>query len=164
MTTYELWNLIITGLGFAGTVLAVLVAYGQLKRMAQSVDIAVKANAISTVNTVLSIEQMIFENRVRLSEASIAVSEMNARADRGDHIVPADVEIATLRFNEARESYLNAFDRLCACLLRGSIPEDDYRKDYRGGLTELVQQHRELLGVDTRFRNIIKLYDKWADQ
>lgn len=43
-----------------------------------------------------------------------------------------------LVFNEARENYLNSMDRLCACILRGQFPEEEYRKDYRNWVNEIM--------------------------
>jgi hypothetical protein len=151
-----------------GTVVAIgllIVAVYQLRRAAQAVERATEANQLSTLNTVLSLDATISERRIRLSEASVAISEL-ARKAKDDPTPPKEGEfkVAQLRFEEARESYLNAMDRLCACILRGFLPEDDCRRDYRGGINDTVQGHKDLLGPGTRYRNILKVHEKWADE
>lgn len=173
--TYNLWSFIISSLGVVAAGFAAVVYYGQLKKMAESarisreqlesmarsVEEAVKANSLATLSAVLTLESAIAENRARLSAAAAEVGRLKADDDEQKR------KTAALVFNEARENYLNSMDRLCACILRGQFPEEEYRKDYRNWVFEIMSHdnYKDLIHrMDTRYRNIVKLYERWQDQ
>ena len=67
------------------------------------------------------------------------------------------------QFNEAKESYFNSLDRLCFCVIRNAFSEDDLRSDYRDVLKDAINTSPEQFGPGSPYRNILKLYDRWAD-
>ncbi|PFQ80868.1 hypothetical protein [Priestia megaterium] len=160
MTTYETISIIISAIGVAAAIIAAYVYFAQLKKMTSSVEAAIAANSIATLNAVLTLEKSITDNRIRFSDAAVTVTKLR----------PEDSEkhknATILAFKEARENYLNSMDRFCACILRGQFPEIDYRKDYRNAVNDIIthENYKELMGTGTRYRNIVKIYDKWADE
>lgn len=160
MTTYETISLIISAIGVVAAIIAAIVYFAQLKKMTSSVETAVAANSIATLNTVITLEKSITDNRIRFSDAAVAASKLKPEDDEKHR------NATILAFDEARENYLNSMDRFCACILREQFPETDYRKDYRNAVNEIVTHanYKELMGTGTRYRNIVKLYDKWADE
>ena len=160
MTLYETISIGISGTGVIAAIIAAIVYYAQLKKMNESVKTAADANSIATLNAVINLEKTITDNRNRLSQTAAEVSKLSSDTDTQHK------QTVILVFNEARENYLNSMDRLCACIIRGQIPEVDYRKDYINAINEIVthKNYNELMGVGTRYRNIVKLYEKWADE
>ena len=105
--------------------------------------------------------------RTRLGEASIHVSQLEANSNLFDiskRPTEEEVKIGALMYNEACENYLNTIDRLCSVILKEIIPPIDAKKDYRQMIIDTVCVHNNYLGTGTRFRNIIKVHDRWADE
>ena len=160
MTNYETISLIIAAGGVIAAIIAAFVYFAQLKKMTSSVEAAKKSNSIATLNAVISLENTIINSRIRFSEAAINASKLNKDDDEKHR------NATILAFEEARETYLNAMDRFCSCILKGDFPEIEYRKDYRHAVNKIVthSNYKDLMGTGTRYRNILKLYEKWADE
>ncbi|KON88016.1 hypothetical protein AF332_15100 [Sporosarcina globispora] len=162
MSQYEFLSLLI---GIAGVLVAgiaasiyyiqlrkmassILIAQQQLKSMAQSVEQAARANSL----TVLTLEEATRRSREKLADISTKVESYK------------DVELAKKAINEAIENYLNSLDRLCACIRRGHVPEDEYRKDYRDVIKQTIKNYKSYFGPGTSFTNILKLNEKWSEE
>ncbi len=135
--------------------------FGQLREMKNSLRVGVEANKTSNLMAVLALEEGLARSRAELSdaarEAALIADEESEAADE-----TTGLKLAKLRYDEKKEQYLNAADRLCACIIRGYVDEETYRQDYRPAIAEIVSQHRDRLGPDTRHRNILKVNDAWA--
>ena len=158
---------------------AFFVARGQLTQLVRQVEagnqavnavseqikLAVDANRISRLESLLTMESNIVERRLELGEAGIKLAELGAKekAGTGADLKP-EFAIAQLRYNEAAELYLNALDRLCFCLLKGHLDQEELRADYRNAINTTVKDFREKLGPGTPHRNLIKVYESWADK
>lgn len=156
MSLFEALSVIISFLGFGGTVTAIFVAHGQLKKMATSADASTTANKIATLATVLQIEDIISQ-RLREIENQAAVIEAHESGWTLEQ-----KKAAKANYEGAVQHYLNAMDRLCACFLRGMLPEEDYRRDYQEQLPRTIETYERYLGgANDRFNNIRLLRDKW---
>lgn len=174
MNAYEIYSLILSGTGVLVAGLAAYFYYGQLKKMAlsakiaedqltsmaQSVDEAVKANSLSTLNTVLTLEENVRRGRERLASATNEVNKLSANQN------PSKVEVDFVgkSLNEAIENYLSSLDRLCACIRRNYVPEDEYRRDYREGIKTTIRNYASHFGPGNPYINIVKLNDKWSEE
>jgi hypothetical protein len=162
MTQYELWSVGLTIIGIFGGLITAFFAYQQLRRMAQAVESAVAANKLSTLANVLQLEDSIHQRRGTVIERSEHIKQLTLQKE----INKDAVDSAKKMLDESIESYLNAVDRLCASLIRNLIPQDEYRKDYRPLIHEIMssQNYKSFLGTGTPYRNIIKIHDEWAEQ
>ena len=101
-----------------------------------------------------------------LMEEQVCHTTLAAGPKNGVHFKVQDgvaLKFAQLRYDERKEQYLNAADRLCACIVRGEVDENQYRQDYRPWIGEIVKQHADKLGPDTRHRNIMKIHNAWSE-
>jgi hypothetical protein len=106
---------------------------------------------------VLTLEDSIARARRDFTESIAALAAANSNPGG------SDLKLVELTMRERLEQYLNCFDRLCAFVRRGHINEAVYRKDYRDTVIELVANHPNLFGANTRHRNILFVHDAWKD-
>lgn len=157
----ETYNLVTVYIYSASALIAFCmlgVAIYQIRKLASQIEIAVKSNSISQLNALLSLEQQIAERRLELSKAGIAVSELKNCTDN------EKIDSASLRFNEAKQMYLNGLDRLCFCVIKSLLPDEDMRLEYRDTIKRAVDDFKDDFNTGTPYRNIKKVYEKWADQ
>ena len=159
MTLYEKCNLALYGLSALVALGMLGVALHQLRELVRQVKAAVVANSIARLNALLSLEEAIAERRLRLSEAGISLAEIA----KSGGATRDDVTVAQLRLDEAIQMYLNALDRLCFCLLRGLLEEEELRAEYREVINAAVKDFAGKFNTGTEYRNVKKVYEKWAD-
>ncbi len=75
----------------------------------------------------------------------------------------ASVDSLRERFNEAKESYLNAFERLAALVLGCYFPEDEMRRDYHEALRQIIKEFPTDFAAGTPYRKMLKLHERWQD-
>lgn len=156
--TYNMVTVVIYSISALVAFLMLGIAMWQLNKLTMQVEAAVKSNSISQLNALLSLEQQIGERRLELSSAGIAVSELKNSNDQ------EKIDASALRFNEAKQMYLNGLDRLCFCVLKSLLSDEDMRLEYRDTIKSAVTDFKEDFGMGTPYRNIKKVYEKWADQ
>lgn len=159
MTVGEQIALAGTAATFAGvlvSVIGVVVVYRQLGRMAEANRTMAEANKLANAMAVVAIEEALRSARAEVAAASLAVL---AKGSDPKH----DLEPERLALEEKTERYLNVFDRLCSYIRRGYIDEATYRQDYRRGIAETVEQHRDKFGPDTRHPNILHVNGAWRE-
>ncbi|MGR2821686.1 hypothetical protein ABMX69_10995 [Vibrio vulnificus] len=155
--TYNLATVWIYGISASIALLMLGVAIFQLTRLTSQVEQAVKSNAISELSALLALEQQIAERRRHLSEVGIEISEAENK--------PAQEFTAiALRFDEAKQMYLNALDRLCFCVNKDLLNSEDMRLEYRDIINRAVSDFEDDFGLSTPYRNIKKVYESWADK
>lgn len=142
----------LVGLGMLG------IAIWSLRQLTSQVSAAVKSNSISQLNALLALEQQISERRLRLAEAGMIVTELKNSPDQEKK------DSAALRFNEAKENYLNGLDRLCFCVAKGLLSEEDMRLEYRDTIKTAMGDFPDSFTATTPYRNIKKIYELWADK
>jgi hypothetical protein len=116
--------------------------------------VAFKSLRASELNTLLVLEQDMANRRTRFYDLDTELT-----GETG-----ASSEMSKLKYNAAKESYFNAFDRLAASILRGNFPDRRMKLDYYDSITQVVRDFKEDFGTGTPFRNVLKLYDRWKDQ
>ena len=162
MTQYETLSLVVTSIGVAGAFVAAYVAYHQLKRMAEAGEAAVEANKLAALGNVLQLENTIHQRREMITERFASLKNLSSQAS----ISKDQVDSASKLLNESVESYLNSVDRLCASMLRKLIPEEEYRKDYRPLVNEIMtgDMFKPFFHAGTPYRNIVNIHGIWAEQ
>lgn len=159
MSTYETLSIILYIISAIIALIMLIIAVNQLKKLVNQVETAVEANSISRLQALLSIEDGIAERRLKLSETGIEVAELGKQKP----IDKDKLQIANLRFNEAKQMYLNGLDRLCFCLSKGLLKEDELRSEYREVISSAVKDFSDDFNTGTPYRNIKKVYEKWVD-
>ena len=163
MTTYEWITVFIFSISAIIALIMVGLAISQLKELTKQVKSANESNTLSRLMALLSLEDSIAERRLSLSEAGIDLTEQGKKAQSNSAVYKDSFEIAHLRFNEAKQMYLNGLDRLCFCLNKGFLIEEDLRAEYRDIITRAVNDFPDDFKTNTQYRNVKKIYEKWAD-
>jgi hypothetical protein len=165
MSLYECLTLTISAVGVFGGLVAAFVAYQQLRRMAEAGEAAVEANKKATLANVLDIENSIYVRRQGISEAAQELQNAIEQQKKGE-VTREALETKKRFLDEAVENYLNSVDRLCASIIRGLIPEDEYKRDYRILINEIMgkDMYKPFFHAGTPFRNIVSIHGKWADE
>jgi hypothetical protein len=174
MTTFETYSLWIGASGVVVGLLAAFAAIGQLRNLADAAEKSAEANQkaaeaneksaeanrLSVLANVIDIENTMHERRKDLS----AIDREVAALSKVSNPDPDDVSALSRRHKEAQESYLNAVDRLCATILRGLIPEEEAKRDYRDFVKDIlnIESFKPLFHSGTPYRNITHLHEKWS--
>ena len=128
----------------------------QLSKMAESIEKASRSNDLAVLDMVLKIEDSINERKARVDEITYRI-QANAGV-----LTTESAGLLQAQLNSAVESYLNAMDRLCACIIRGTIPEKDYKEDYVEALPALIETYnKHFKGIERRYKNILDLRERW---
>lgn len=159
--TYNWYALWVSVGGLAVAIVAAILIYGQLRQAAESLS-------TSSLMAVLALEDGIARSRSEYSDALVEAARVGAELEKlaKNERKPSESFLAILekRIKEKVEQRLNANERLCACIVRGLVPENIYRQDYRGGLQDVMDAYSDLLGTNTRFPNIVKVHDAWRSE
>lgn len=119
----------------------------------------------STLMTVLELENELIRRKVAWDSTSFELRQYSI-----------EIEIKKVKFNGdlleliddkekiALENYLNALDRFCYCIIHNYISDRDWKTEYRDVVFEIVDNKPEKFGVNSRFKNTIKIYKKWKDK
>ena len=157
MSTFETITVIVGTLALCATGVLAYYAHKQLKEIAASAKEAAKANTTATLATVVQIEGIIGERLKRIDEVS-SVIQKNASKSLSDEEKAAEKS----NFDGAVQNYLNAMDRLCACFLHGTIPEEFYKQDYVEQIPRTVSTYERYFGgANDHYHNILTLRNKW---
>jgi hypothetical protein len=159
MSQYELLSIVFNALTVTIAALAAIFGLIQLRRLVEQVKAAVDANTLSRLDALLQMEQHLAESRSQLSKAGIKMSTFSGKEDISD----TEYRPVKLEYDEAKQSYLNALDRLCYCIDRGLLDESEMRPEYRDYVTSIVREFKSEFDTGTVYRNIVKVYEKWAD-
>ena len=103
-------------------------------------------------NSLLSFEQDMASRREKFAEIAI-------RMGAGE-----DTALLKLMFNESKESYFNSLDRLASSILNGHFSAREMRQDYRDVISDVVRQFPSDFDTGTRYRKVVKLYNRWQDR
>ena len=141
------------------SIIALLIAWSQLSNLNKTLN-------ASNLMAIFNIEFELNRRKERLSEIRKkneeyfqTFSDKKLTQQEKDYVKILDGDR-----KEATENYLNVFDRLCYFVLNKKLDEADFKLDYRDMLFRTIQEDKEnTFNSSTRFRNMIKLYDKWKD-
>lgn len=164
MTLYQWLTVIITGGG-------VIAAFVSLQQLVSQVKAAVDANRINRLIALLTLEETIADRRIRLTEICFETTQISEEIEHlkqeSKDATPANQKMksAKLKYEEAKQLYLNSLDRLCYCLLKGLLLEEELRADYRNYINDTVKQfEQDFSSATCPYRNIKEIYEKWARQ
>jgi hypothetical protein len=122
-----------TVVGAVAAIAAVAVANGQLKNLVVSFR-------ISGLAAVLTMEAEMTTRADKLDEFSfrvqLAVSE--------NKIPDEQIELYAKRIAQLTDNYLNSVDRLAFCILKGYLPEKDWRGEYEPIVNGLISGPEEI--------------------
>jgi hypothetical protein len=102
-----IWNIISS----VSALLLCIIAYFQLRDLARS----------SRINAILNLEAELHQRRAVLEKASIDL-QLESRGANGKLYEDA--------FNSYLESYLNAVDRICYCILKDYLKDREWKSEY----------------------------------
>lgn len=135
------------GIAFLALIAAVVggvVAYKSVKAVVAQLE-------ISRWNTLLSFEQDMAARRTKFADIA---AQMQANPSAPPAMLQA-------MFNEAKESYFNSLDRLASSILNNHFPDAEMKQDYLEVLTTVVRGFPSDFATGTRYRKVVKLYDRW---
>jgi hypothetical protein len=136
------WGDVIAGCALLAAIYGGFVAFSTLRKISEQLESA-KWNAF------ISFEENMYVRRHRLSEI---MQKINSEP----------MEYAAI-YEEAKESYLNAVERLASAILKGQFPEDEMKTSYREFISNTVREHEDKFRVGTHYPRIVKLHEKWRD-
>ncbi|MBC8285079.1 MAG: hypothetical protein H8E32_14795 [Nitrospinae bacterium] len=73
-----------------------------------------------------------------------------------------NVESVQQRFEESKEDYLNAVERLSSSILNGQFPEDEMKSSYLSYIGDVVKTFQNSYGTATPYRKTVVLYKRWT--
>lgn len=114
--------------------------------------IAYRNMKIIILNSLLSLEQDMANRRTKFADIAAQMKDNN---------VP--IETLQSSFDEAKENYFNSLDRLASSILNGHFPDLEMKQDYKDVITDVVRTFHNDFQTGTRFRKIVKLYERWQD-
>lgn len=147
----ELYNLLSLITYIISAIIALLMLWsvrGQIKE-------AVESNKINTLNSLLALEAQIAERRRELSSAGISLGKFDTEE------VSEEYTAASLRFGEAVQMYLNGLDRLCYCVKKKYLDNNDMKLEYRTIISEAIADHPEKFTATTIYTNILDINEQW---
>ncbi len=65
--------------------------------------------------------------------------------------------------NTTKESYFNAMDRLCFCIQKGYVDENEYRPEYRDMIKDTVKSFESDFRPGSPYNHIKQINDKWRE-
>jgi hypothetical protein len=141
--TVSIWADIIAGIAVVAAIFGGIFAYFTLK--------AILAQLIAAQwSTLLSLEQ-----------------DMASRRDKfrglADQMGSKPASLIKEKFDEAKESYFNSIDRFATLVLNGQFSQRELKQDYQDVLKELIRAFPDDFNAGTRYRKVVKLYNKWED-
>ena len=95
-------------------------------------------------------------------------ADLSARRDRF-HDIARELEQSTPStsiiplYNEAKENYLNAIERLASSMLNGQFPELEMKQSYRTYMDNTIREFPDAFKAGTAYRKTLKLHEKWQD-
>lgn len=131
-----------------------VVAYKQLRKIAENQNIAMQNQKMDILKVVLEIESQISQRSVEMSRASV------------DYLTDTNDKNKEAYFLAMKENYFNALDRLCFCIRKGYIPEKEWEREYRNMIQNTIakEEFKDDFNPNTSpYKNIIKLNDRLQD-
>ncbi len=144
---------------------ALIFAYNQIKQMNNQLRNMNDTFRNSTLMTVLELENELMRRKVSWDEASFQIREYGINLSKlNENPNKEFLDLLTDKHNTALENYLNSLDRFCYCVLHNYIPDRDWKTEYRDVVFDAVDNYPEQFNVKSRFRNTVKIFQKWKDE
>ena len=144
---------------------ALYFAYNQIKQMNGQLRNMNDTFRNSTLMTVLELENELIRRKVSWDESSFQLREYGINlATLNENPNEEYLDLLQDKYNTALENYLNSLDRFCYCVLHNYISDRDWKTEYRDVVFDTVNNYPEKFNVKSRFRNTIKIFQKWKDE
>lgn len=141
------------------------VAYYQIKQVKKQLKGLAENQKNSTLMTVLELESELNKRKESFDKANFELREYNLEIDNSKKKLSTELlEIYRDKIDVSKENYLNSLDRLSYCILHNYLSDRDWRTEYRDTIFDAVDSYKENFGVSSRYRNMIKIYDKWKNE
>jgi len=141
------------------------VAYFQIKQVKKQLKGLAENQKNSTLMTVLELESELNKRKESFDKANFELREYNLEIKKDKKNLNKDLlEIYIDKINVAKENYFNSLDRLSYCIIHEYLSDRDWRTEYREIIFDAVDKYEESFGVSSRYRNTIKIYDKWKNE
>lgn len=141
------------------------VAYYQIKQVKKQLKGLAENQKNSTLMTVLELESELNKRKENFDKANFELREYNLEIENSKKKLSKELlEIYRDKIDVSKENYLNSLDRLSYCILHDYLSDRDWRTEYRDTIFDAVDSYKESFGVSSRYRNTIKIYDKWKSE
>ena len=141
------------------------VAYYQIKQVKKQLKGLAENQKNSTLMTVLELESELNKRKENFDKANFELREYNLEIENSKKKLSKELlEIYRDKIEVSKENYLNSLDRLSYCILHDYLSDRDWRTEYRDTIFDAVDSYKENFGVSSRYRNTIKIYDKWKSE
>ncbi len=141
------------------------VAYYQIKQVKKQLKGLAENQKNSTLMTVLELESELNKRKENFDKVNFELREYNLEIENSKKKLSKDLlEIYKDKISVAKENYLNSLDRLSYCIIHDYLSDRDWRTEYRDTIFEAVDSYKENYDVSSRYRNTIKIYDKWKSE
>lgn len=141
------------------------VAYYQIKQVKKQLKGLSENQKNSTLMTVLELESELNKRKENFDKVNFELREYNLEIENSKKKLSKELlEIYKDKIDVAKENYLNSLDRLSYCILHDYLSDRDWRTEYRDTIFEAVDNYKENYDVSSRYRNTIKIYDKWKSE
>ncbi len=143
---------------------ALYFAFNQIRQMNSQLKNMNDTFRNSTLMTVLELENELIRRKVSWDDASFQLREYHINLEKKEKPNKNIVELLQDKYYTSFENYLNSLDRFCYCVLHNYISDRDWKTEYTEVVFDIVKNNPEEFNVNTRFRNTIKIYQKWKDE
>lgn len=163
MNTTTDWILAVSGVFSVLISLGILlVAYFQIQQVKIQLKKLSENQKNNNLMTVLELESEMNKRKENFDKANFEFREKNIEFEKSDLKWSRDlINIYNEKIEVAKENYLNSLDRLSYCILHNYLSDKDWRTEYRDTIFDAVDKNENSFGLSSRYRNIIKIYDKW---
>lgn len=144
------WTALWTFVAAMAACAAVWVAYKQLDNL----NTTLRMNGLMTV---LQIEAEMNARKLRVDELVFEIRKEEIKSNSKKDLI----EILGDQLKGCLENWFNSADRFAFCILKGYLPEADWKVEYRHYFATLVQNHEEHFRANTIYHNIVDLNAKW---
>lgn len=132
----------------------VFVAYIQLRGLKKQITLAVNNQTRESLKIVLEIETQLNARKLEFDKANKSFLESKDDNER---------ECISAFIDTTKESYFNALDRLCFCIQKGYVDENEYRPEYRDMIKDTVKQYESDFGPGSAYNHIKQINEKWKE-
>lgn len=144
---------------------ALWIAYFQIKQVKKQLKGLAENQKSSTLMTVLELESELNKRKESFDKANFELREYNLEIKKDKKKLNEELlEIYCDKINVVKENYFNSLDRLSYCIIHEYLSDRDWRTEYREIIFDAVDEYEESFGVSSRYRNTIKIYDKWKNE
>ncbi|MCE2503345.1 MAG: hypothetical protein J4G05_04705 [Chlorobi bacterium] len=137
-------------------IVGVGIARGQLLKMGDAAN-------VQTVQMLMNMNAAMNSALDEIAVASKDMVELTLEGNAQGGVTHEQKKFTAKQLAAKKSRYLNALDQLAGCLLRNKRIEKQYKQDYEHVITTAVKKYLMDTGSEARYRNLMKLYQKWNE-